>query len=114
MTEAPEHHLLRVEIERTIRAVAGVTTLFRTGSTVAKVVAAGSELVSGARESAPLVRLDETPEGVRIEASLGVRTDTSGVETLQRVYEAVEALLAAQGVAVAEIALTVVHVNGSN
>ncbi|KUF07699.1 hypothetical protein [Leucobacter sp. G161] len=112
MTEAPEHQLA-TEIEGSIRAVPGVTALFRTGSTVAKLVGAGADLVRGSRGADPLVRLELTPEGPRVTAALGVRAAVSSVETLERVHLAIETLLAAHGLSAAEIHLTVVHVNGT-
>lgn len=112
MTDEPEH-LLATEIERSIRAVPGVTALFRTGSTMAKLVDAGAELVRGARGAGPLVRIELAPEGARVTAALGVRAAVSSVETLERVRRVVAAELAAHGHAEAEIHLTVVHVNGA-
>lgn len=112
MTEVPEH-LLAVEIERSIRTVPGVTALFRTGSTVSKLLDAGADLVRGTRGADPLVRLEHTPDGARVTAALGVRAAMSSVETLDLAHRAVEALLAEHGLTAAEIHLTVVHVNGT-
>ncbi|MBP6684906.1 MAG: hypothetical protein KA158_05735 [Leucobacter sp.] len=112
MTEAPEH-LLATEIEHSIRAVPGVTALFRTGSTVSKLLDAGAELVRGSKAAEPLVRLELTPDGARVTAALGARAAMSSVETLALAHSAVETLLTAHGLTAAEIHLTVVHVNGT-
>ncbi|WP_159500392.1 hypothetical protein [Microbacterium sp. 18062] len=110
MTTSPEL-LLAADIETAILAVPGVTTIFRTGSTASKVVDAGARLLGLRDDDAPLVRIEQAPEGFRVEVAIGVLASAGAVETAHRVHAAIEALTSQQRDGSAEIRITVVHVD---
>lgn len=107
----PKDRELAADIETTVRAIPGVTTLFRTGSIVSKVVDAGVQMLGIQDDGAPLVRLERSPEGPRVEVAIGVHATMGAVETSGRVHEAIVALCTDQGFNPAEIHVTVVHID---
>lgn len=111
MTEL--HEQLAAEIEAAVRAVDGVTTVFRAGSTAAKVIGAGSQRVGIRNEAAALVRLDLSEERPSAELAIGVCVGANGVDTLRRVHEVVAETLAARQIVNPAIKVTVMHVNGA-
>ena len=107
----PKDRELAADIETTVRAIPGVTALFRTGSIVSKVVDAGAQILGIQDDGAPLIRLERPPEGPRVEVAIGVCATVGAVETSGRVHAAIGALCTDQGFNPAEIRVTVVHID---
>lgn len=99
------------DIEATVRAIPGVSAIFRSGTTVSKVIDAGARLLGIRDDDIPLVRVEQETEGLRVEVAIGVQPSAGAVETTRRVHAAIDALLAQYGIASAEIHITVVHVD---
>ncbi|GAA2841075.1 hypothetical protein FB468_2938 [Leucobacter komagatae] len=112
MSQALEEPLEQA-LERAIRDVPGVTAVFRAGSPLGKVIEASGELLRGERRPGSLVKVSRTDDVVvAIEVELGVSSEASSVDTLERVYAAVLVLLSTQGLEPGLIRLTVVHISG--
>ena len=107
---SPEQNLAAA-VEAATRAVPGVVRIFRTGTIVSKLVDAGARLVGVRDGDAPLVRLEQTPEGTRVEIAIGVDASAGAVEAVHRVHDALDALLAEHDIRPEEIRVTVVHVD---
>jgi membrane carboxypeptidase/penicillin-binding protein len=110
MTEAVDQELA-ADIEAAIRAVPGVASVFRPKGVLSHVIDVGAQLLGRQDARASLTRVERTAEGIRVEAAIGVDSNMSTVETAQRVQAAIDALCDAQGLALGEIHVTVVHVN---
>lgn len=113
MSQAPEEPLEQA-LERVIRDVPGVTAVFRVGSPIGKVIEASGELLRGERRPGSLVNVSRTDDVVAIEVELGVSSEASSVDTLERVYAAVLVQLNEQGLEPGLIRLTVVHISGDS
>lgn len=98
-------------IETGIRATPGVTALFRTGTTVSKVLDAGARLLGVRDGDAPLVRVEHAPDGVHVDVAIGVQAESGAVETVDRVHSAIRGIVAERALVLAEARLTVVHVD---
>ncbi len=107
----PQHWALIADIETTIRAVPGVTGIFRAGGPVSKAVDMGARIIGGQDGTGHLIRVDQSPEGVRIDVAIGVHATASAVETSSRVHAAISALCAAHHITPAEIQVTVVQID---
>ncbi|GAA3663620.1 hypothetical protein [Microbacterium marinilacus] len=107
-----QEQLLATAVETAIRSVPGVAGVFRAGTTVSKLVDVGARLVGAKDEAAPLVRIEESADGGRVDAAIGVQASAGAVDTVHRVHAAVDAALVQHGVVPAEIRVTVVHVDG--
>ena len=99
------------DIETTVRAIPGVTAIFRSGTTVSKVVDAGARLLGIREDDAPLVRVDQTPKCIRVEVAVGVHEAAGASDTARRVHAAIDDLLARRSTAPRNIRLTVVHID---
>lgn len=110
MTE-PTDQAMAEDIETAVRAVPGVTTIFRTGGIISKVVDAGAQLFGAQQNEAPLIRWEHTPDGPRAEAAIGVLAAVGAAETGRRVHAAIAALCSSRGCTPVEIRLTVVHID---
>ena len=110
MTTSQEH-ALAADIEVAIRAMPGVAALFRAGSLASNVLDAGARAIGLRDDSDPLIHLDQTPEGLRVDIAIGVQDHAGAVETIRRVHAAVRAVIAEHLSAAADIRITVVHVN---
>lgn len=106
-----QEQILAADVEAVVRGVPGVTAIFRSGTSVSKVVDAGARLLGIRDDDAPLVRVEETPEGIRVEAAIGVHGAARASETVRRAHAAIDALLAQHVTVPAEIHLTVVHID---
>ena len=102
---------LAVEIEAAVRAVPGVTSLFRAGGIIAKVLDAGSQILGIEDSQNSLARVRLTPEGFRVEVAIGIDGSAGAVETTRGVESAIRALAVSRGADVAEIHVTVVHID---
>lgn len=100
-----------VDIELATRAMPGVVALFRAGSLASNVFDAGARAIGIRDDSDPLIRIDQTPEGLRVDIAIGVQDDAGAVETIRRVHAAVRAVIAEQHRDTADIRITVVHIN---
>ncbi|GAA4487160.1 hypothetical protein [Microbacterium panaciterrae] len=107
----PRDQELVEDIETAVRAIPGVTGIFRSGTTVAKVVDAGARLLGIRDADASLVRLEQTPEGARVEVAVGVQSSAGAVATTTRVHAAIDALCAGRRIGSVQIRITVVHVD---
>jgi hypothetical protein len=105
-----QEHALTAHIERTIRATPGVAALFRAGSLVSNVIDAGARVIGIRGESEPLIRLEHTPEGLRVDIAIGVEGHAGAVETIRHVGAAVSVVVEEWHRAPAEIRITVVHI----
>ncbi len=106
-----QEQVLAADIEAAVLAVPGVTAIFRSGTTVSKVVDAGARLLGIRVDDASLVRIEQTPESVRVDVAVGVRASARATETARRAHAAIDALIAQRSGAPTEIHLTVVHVD---
>ncbi len=107
----PADRELAARIEAAVRAVPGVTEVFRMGGLVSKVVDAGAQILGIQDGETSPVRMERSADGCRVEVALGVDNSAGAVETTRRVQAAIGALGAAQGAALAEIRVTVVHID---
>lgn len=112
MTTAPEL-LLAADIETAVLAVPGVTAMFRSGNTVSKVVDAGARLLGIRDEDAPLVQVEQTPEGLRVEVAIGVLGSAGAAQTARRAHAAIDAASSRHRAGSVDIRITVVHVDDS-
>jgi len=99
------------ELESIIRAVPGVTGLFRTGGVVAKIVDLGAQALGLRGDDSPLVAVDRWTLGISVEVAIGVDAAADGVDVVTRVHGAVEARLVELGAPPAEIRITIVNVD---
>lgn len=102
---------LAADIEAAVRTVPGVVAVYRPGSTASKVVDTAARLLGIRDEAAPLIRLAQTPDGLRVEIAIGVHASEGAPDTARRAHTAVQALLAHHSAPAAGIHLTVVHVD---
>jgi hypothetical protein len=110
MTTSQEH-ALAADIEVAIRAMPGVAALFRAGSIASNVLDAGARAIGLRDDSDPLIRLDERPDGLRVDIAIGVQDHVGAVETIRRVHAAVRAVTAEHDPAAVDIRITVVHIS---
>lgn len=102
---------LAADIELTARAIPGVAALFLAGSLASNMVDAGARAIGLRDDSDPLIRLEQTPEGMRVDIAIGVQAHVGAVETVRRVQAAVRAVIEEHHRAAADIRITVVHIN---
>lgn len=110
MTTSHEH-TVGADIERAVRAVSGVAALFRAGTLASNVLDAGARVIGIRDDLAPFVRLDQTPDALRVDIAIGVHQYAGAVETIRRVQTAARAVIEEQHLASAKIRITVVHIN---
>ncbi len=110
MSERYEGELAE-EIDATVRSVPGVTGVFRSGSAVRKAFDAGARVIGRRNAEDQFVRLEQTSVGLRVEAAIGVRASAGVVQTSRRVQAAISALCGGSHITVAEIYVTVVHID---
>lgn len=110
MTE-PRDQAIAGDIEAAARAVPGVTTIFRTGGLISKVVETGAQLLGSQQPETPRIRWEHTPDGARVEAAIGVLAAAGAAETARRVHAAITQFCIARGYTPVEICLTVVHID---
>ena len=110
MTTSQEHALAS-DIELATRAMPGVGALFRVGSLASNALDAGARAIGIRDHSDSLIRLDQTPAGLRVDIAIGVQAHAGAVETTRRVHAAVRAVIAEQHRAPANIRITVVHID---
>lgn len=109
----PTDQTMAADIETAARAVPGVSTVFRAGGIISKVVDAGTQLLGVHQNEARLIRLEHAPEGLRVEVAIGVHAGASAAETSHRVHAAITAMCAGRGCTPVEVRLTVVHIDES-
>lgn len=110
MTQSPRTDLAAA-IETTVRAVPGVTAIFRSGGTPHKVLEAGARLVGLQDADAPLVRVEESPQHISVDVAIGVGEDAGAVATTERVRSVVAAVLPQDQNLTSEVRITVVHID---
>lgn len=108
---AADDQAMAAEIEAAVRAVPGVTAIFRTGGFVAKMLGAGAQLLGIQQGRTPLIQWEHAAEGVRVEAAIGVHTAAGAAQTSRRVHEAITALCEDRGYTPRDIQITVVHLD---
>lgn len=113
MTESTDRDLA-ADIEGIVREASGVTTIFHTGSLVSKLIDAGVQLIDSQGNGAPLITVERLADEMRVEVAIGVYADAGAVETSHRVHAAIAAFCAAEGCGVAEIHITVVHIDDAS
>lgn len=102
---------LATDIEVAVRAIPGVSTLFRSGTLVSNAIDAGARLIGIREDSAPRVQLEQAPDGLRADIAIGIRERAGAVETIRRVEAAVRAVIAERNSEPADIRITVVHID---
>lgn len=111
MTE-PTSQTMAADIETAVRAVPGVTTIFRTGGIISRVVDAGAQLLGTPEDEVPLIRWEHhAVEGSRVEAAIGVHNGAGAADTSCQVHAAITMLCADRGYFPVEVRLTVVHID---
>ncbi|MBO1901727.1 hypothetical protein J4H92_07145 [Leucobacter weissii] len=108
MSTASERDLA-AGVEAAVRAVPGVSTVFQTGGSASKAVEAGGRLLGIRDRDAPLVRVEDTADGTRVEVAIGVRA--SAAATAHRVRAAIEGVLSRERRPAAGVRITVVHID---
>ncbi|MGI6879616.1 hypothetical protein [Microbacterium sp. gxy059] len=108
---ASQERTLAADIELATRAIPGVSALFRAGTLVSNVLEAGAWVIGIRDDSDPLIRLEQTPEGLRADIAIGVHEHVGAVETIRQVQAAVRAVVEEQHLVVADMRITVVHVS---
>lgn len=103
--------VVAAEIEAAVRALPGVTGIFRAGGILSKLADAGAEVLGGPEHRAPAVRWENGANGARAEVSIGVRASAGAAETGARAHEAVSAVCVERGIVGAEVRITVVHID---
>jgi len=109
MTTSQER-TLAADIERAARAEPGVAALFRAGTLASNVLDAGARVIGIRDDSDPLIRLEQTPERLRVDIAIGVQEHAGAVETIRHVQAAVRAVIEERHRAPADLRITVVHI----
>lgn len=110
----PADRELAADIEATVRAVPGVTEVFRMGGLVPRVIDAGGQTLGIQHDETSHVRVERSADGDRVQVAIGVDSSAGAVETTRRIQAAIGALGAAQGAALTEIRVTVVHIDDTS
>lgn len=110
MTELTDH-TMAADIEAAVRAISGVSAIYRAGGIISKVIDAGAQLLGVQPREAPLVRWEDTSDGARVDIAIGVHGSAGAAGTSRRVHDAIDALCADRGYAAVQIRITVVHVD---
>ncbi len=105
----PEERALAAGVEDVIRSVAGVSAVFRAGTTVSRLARTATALVGD--DSLPLVHVELTGEDLRAEIAIGVHATAGAVETVTRVHERAADWLAQQRPVRVLTHITVVHID---
>ena len=101
---------LAAEIEATVRAVAGVRSVYRAGSLVSNAIGAGAVALGVASRDEPLVAVVPGAAGLQVHTSIGIDFSGDAGEILRSVHEAIDALLVSQSRTRDRITITVVYV----
>jgi hypothetical protein len=80
---------LALRLETVVRAVPGVTNLYRSGSLVSHLIGDGAAALGVAGSGAPLITVTDGDGDVTVQASLGVAADAGSAATLRAVREAI-------------------------
>lgn len=107
-----EDRELAAAVDAAVRAIPEVTNVFRSGALASQAIAAAAERLGLRGVEASPVSVRRVDEGAEVEVSLGIALSADLPETLRRAHEAVAAALAVAGVGVAELRITVVHMQG--
>lgn len=110
MSESTEQ-AVAADIEAAVRALPGVTGVFRSGGLLAKLVDAGAEALGTAEQRAPFVRWETGETGPRADVAIGVRASAGAAETSARAHEVATVICREHGIAGADIRVTVVHID---
>ncbi len=102
---------IAADLETAVRAVPGVSGVFRTGGILSKLVGASAEALGDSADRDPLVRCEHGADGTQVEVAIGVRADAGAAETAHRTHAAISALCSERGLSPIEIRLTVVHID---
>ncbi|QNA91968.1 hypothetical protein [Microbacterium sp. Se63.02b] len=101
---------LAVHIEEAVRATPGVRAVFRSGSLISNLLRAGAAALGTRKDDEPIVAVVSSGDGVVVEASIGVDSDSRSEDILRAVQAEIDAILVERGVRRQSITLTVVHV----
>ncbi|MEV8170032.1 hypothetical protein [Microbacterium sp. NPDC077057] len=104
---------LAIRIETALRACSGVRGVYRSGSLVSNLVRAGAAAWGVERGADPIVSVTAAPEGVAVEAAIGVDGRVSSVATLRHARDTVDAVLHADGLRRDRLTLTVAYVQSA-
>lgn len=110
MTTDEQKTALAGAIEDAVRAVPGVTNVFRSGTLVGKAMTAAAERLGLLGSDSPLVILEFEADGARVEVSVGVGVTSPAATAVRAVRAAIERTLAAEAVAMSSARVTVVHI----
>lgn len=104
-------HTLAADIEAAILATPGVTAVFRTGSTTAKIIASGATVLGLRETNNPLVRIESTTEQISVEVSIGVTGAVSVIDTVKRLHSLISAMSTQITGQPTETRITVAHID---
>lgn len=97
----PQERLdLATRLEAVVRAVPGVTNLYRSGSLVSNLIGDGAAALGVRAAAGPLITITESDDRLAVEASLGVAGDVGSAVTLRAVRAAIAAATAPVAVSV--------------
>jgi len=111
MTTTVGHEGLAERVEAAVLATSGVRSLYRSGSLISNLVGTGAVALGISRSDEPLVAVQVSGGDAQIEASLGIEYSAGAVDTLREVRAVVERTLTADGLALADIVLTIAYVH---
>jgi hypothetical protein len=110
MSEVQQQSLAE-RIEAAIVSVPGVTAVYRPSGVASAIADLGARAIGLRTEDEPRLVIEAVGDETRIEASIGVAASVGAVEVCRRVHAAVVAACRAYGVLLAELHLTVAHVD---
>lgn len=111
MTTDVQHEGLAERVEAAILATPGVRSLYRAGSLISNLVGTSAVALGITRSDEPLVAVRVADDAARVDASLGIEYSAGAVDTLRQVRASVERTLTADGLALADIVLTIAYVH---
>lgn len=111
MTTTARHEELAERVEAAVLATPGVRSLYRAGSLISNLVGTSAVALGIHRSDEPLVAVRISGDAAQVEASLGIEYSAGAVDTLREVRAVVERTLTADGLALADIVLTIAYVH---
>ncbi|WP_431074126.1 hypothetical protein [Microbacterium phyllosphaerae] len=111
MTTTARHEDLAERVEAAVLATPGVRSLYRAGSLISNLVGTSAVALGISRSDEPLVAVRISDDAARVEASLGIEYSAGAIDTLREVRAVVERTLTADGLALADIVLTIAYVH---
>jgi len=110
MNEVQQQSIAQL-IEAAILAVPGVTAVYRPSGVASAIADLGARAIGLRGDGEPRLVIEAVDDDTRVEATIGVAASVGAVEVCRRVHTAVVAACRERGMALAEVHLTVAHVD---